>query len=59
MRLSALILLVAAGVLLGTADRAAAEKVKTNQSTKLYAGPGEQKKVLLSVKSGQNMTLLE
>jgi hypothetical protein len=58
MRLSALSLLVAVGMLLGSAGRADAEKVKTNQSTKLYAGPGEQKKVLLKVKSGQNMTLL-
>lgn len=54
MRVSALILLV----VLGTVSVASAEKVKTNQSTKLYAGPGEQKKVLLKVKSGQNMTLL-
>jgi hypothetical protein len=54
MRVSALILLI----VLGTFSVAYAEKVKTNQSTKLYAGPGEQKKVLLKVKSGQNMTLL-
>lgn len=58
MRASALILLVAIGMLLGTAHRAAAEKVRTNQTTKLHAGPGEQKKVLLEVKSGQNMKLL-
>lgn len=58
MRASALILCVAIGMLLGTANRAAAEKVRTNQTTKLHAGPGEQKKVLLKVKSGQNMTLL-
>jgi uncharacterized protein YraI len=56
MRVSALILLVVL-VALGSAV-AHAEKVKTNQPTKLYAGPGEQKKVLLKVKSGQNMTLL-
>ena len=54
MRVSALILFV----VLGAVSVAHAEKVKTNQSTKLYAGPGEQKKVLLKVKSGQNMTLL-
>ena len=54
MRVIALILLI----VLGTAGGAAAEKVKTNQSTKLYAGPGEQKKVLLKVKSGQAMTVL-
>jgi SH3-like domain-containing protein len=59
MRVSALILLVAGAVVLGSALPAAAEKVKTNQPTKLYAGPGEQKKVLLKVKPGQNMTLLE
>src|SRR6187551_2108915 len=59
MRVSALILLVAAAVVLGSALPAAAEKVKTNQPTKVYAGPGEQKKVLLKVKPGQNMTLLE
>lgn len=58
MRVSVLILLVVAFVVLG-ARTADAEKVKTNQSTKVYAGPGEQKKVLLKVKSGQNMTLLE
>jgi hypothetical protein len=54
MRVSVLILLL----VLGTWGVAYAEKVKANQSTKLYAGPGEQKKVLLKVKSGQNMTLL-
>lgn len=59
MRVSAQILLVAVAVVLGSALPAAAEKVKTNQPTKLYAGPGEQKKVLLKVKPGQNMTLLE
>jgi hypothetical protein len=57
MRVSALILLVAV-VALGSTAPAHAEKVKTNQPTKLYAGPGEQKKVLLKVKPGQNMTLL-
>jgi hypothetical protein len=57
MRVSALILLIVLTVL-GTVGVALAEKVKTNQSTKLYAGPGEQKKVLLKVRSGQNMTLL-
>jgi SH3 domain-containing protein len=35
-----------------------AEKVKTNQSTKLYSRAGEQSPVVLSVKSGQAMTLL-
>jgi len=57
MRVTALILL-ALCFLIGSPGRAAAEKVKTNQTTKVYARPGEQAKVLLSVKSGQNMTLL-
>lgn len=35
-----------------------AEKVTTNQSTKLYSRAGEQSPVVLSVKSGQKMTLL-
>ncbi|HEX2691233.1 MAG TPA: SH3 domain-containing protein [Kofleriaceae bacterium] len=35
-----------------------AEKVKTNQSTKLYSRAGEQSPVILTVKSGQLMTLL-
>jgi hypothetical protein len=55
MRVQALIIIVAIGALLGTAH---AEKVKTNQSTKLYSRPGEQAKVVLKVKSGQGMTVL-
>jgi Bacterial SH3 domain len=35
-----------------------AEKVKTNQSTKLYSRAGEQSPVILKVKSGQTMTVL-
>jgi len=35
-----------------------AEKVKTNQSTKLYSQAGEQSPVILKVQSGQTMTLL-
>src|SRR5882762_8984259 len=35
-----------------------AEKVKTNQSTKLYSRAGEQAPVVLKVKSGQAMTVL-
>src|SRR5258706_11235708 len=35
-----------------------AEKVKTNQSAKIYNRPGERGKVVVKVKSGQNMTLL-
>jgi uncharacterized protein YgiM (DUF1202 family) len=57
MRVTALILL-AFCLLAGSADRADAEKVKTNQTTKVYARPGEQAKILVTVKSGQNMTLL-
>jgi hypothetical protein len=57
MRAVALVVVAAIGVLLGSGV-AAAEKVRTNQSTKLLARPGEQAKVLLTVKSGQNMTLL-
>ena len=35
-----------------------AEKVKTNQDTKVLNHPGEQGKVIVKVKSGQNMTVL-
>ena len=37
---------------------ASAEKVKTNQDTKVLNHPGEQGKVIVKVKSGQNMTVL-
>jgi hypothetical protein len=37
---------------------AGAEKVKTNQSTKLYSRAGEHSPVVLKVKSGQTMTVL-
>jgi hypothetical protein len=37
---------------------ALAEKVKTNQSAKLYTRAGEQSPVLLKLKSGQTMTVL-
>jgi hypothetical protein len=57
MRVKALILFIAIAVL-GGAGIARAEKVKTNQSTKVYSHPGEQGKVLLKLKSGQNMTVL-
>src|SRR5262249_20799330 len=36
----------------------AAEKVKTNQSAKLYSRAGEQSPVVLKLKSGQSMTVL-
>jgi len=55
MRVSALILL---GIVLSFAAPAHAEKVKTNQQTKVYSRPGEHGTVLLKVKSGQNMTVL-
>src|ERR1041384_592391 len=35
-----------------------AEKVKTNQSTKLYSRAGEQSPVVLKLKPGQSMTVL-
>jgi len=41
-----------------TGGVAHAEKVKTNQKTKIFIRPGEQAKVITTVKSGQNMTLL-
>ena len=41
-----------------TTGVAHAEKVKTNQKTKIFLHPGEQEKVIITVKSGQNMTLL-
>ena len=46
-------------ITLGSPQHADAEKVRTNQSTKVYSRPGEQAAVLLKVDSGQNMTLLE
>jgi len=57
MRVSAVILV---GIVLAVfAPRPVhAEKVKTNQQTKLYSRPGEHGSVLLKVKSGQNMTVL-
>src|SRR5258708_36599438 len=35
-----------------------AEKIRTNQSAKLYAHPGEQEKVIDKIKAGQAMTVL-
>src|SRR5579863_7144617 len=57
MRVSVLVLLFAIGALVGPRD-VHAEKVKTNQATKVRAKPGEQEKVLLKLKSGQTMTVL-
>jgi hypothetical protein len=58
MRVIALIFVATMSLFVASPGRAFAEKVKTNQPTKLLARPGEQAKVLLTVKSGQNMTLL-
>ncbi|MDB4958133.1 MAG: hypothetical protein JWO36_5702 [Myxococcales bacterium] len=55
MRVRALIIIVALAALFGTAH---AEKVKANQSTKVFSRPGEQAKVVLKVKSGQGMTVI-
>ncbi|MBV8756293.1 MAG: hypothetical protein JO257_03390 [Deltaproteobacteria bacterium] len=55
MRVTALILV---GIVLAVGSPAFAEKVKTNQQTKVYSRPGEHGTVLLKVKSGQNMTVL-
>lgn len=49
------------GVLLlvaGFGSEAAAEKVKTNQTTKLHVRPGEMSKTILTVKAGKSMTVL-
>src|SRR5262249_5192779 len=57
MRVKTLIVVVMLGWV-GVVGAEKTEKVRTNQSTKLFARPGEQSKVLLKVKSGQNMTVL-
>nr|HEX4314183.1 SH3 domain-containing protein [Kofleriaceae bacterium] len=51
--LAALVVVTAAA-----AAPAMAEKVKTNQKTKIYAHPGEAGQVLATVKTGQAMTVL-
>src|SRR5579863_2897701 len=59
MKVRALLLfLLAFACWLGVPRTALAEKVKTNQPTKVYSKPGEHEKVLLKLKSGQNMTVL-
>jgi len=58
MRVRVLLLVLAVGTWLGFARQADAEKVKTNQPTKVYSKPGEHEKVLVSLKAGQNMTVL-
>ncbi len=57
MRVSLLFVVVALGMV-GVAGQSHAEKVKTNQSARVYARPGEQGKVIVTVKSGQTMTVL-
>lgn len=51
-------LIAAFAIVLVTLGTASAEKVKTNQRTKVFSKPGEQSPVVLKVKSGQNMTVL-
>lgn len=59
MRVTVLFFVLALGALVAHPRAATAgEKVKTNQSTKVYSRPGEHGKVLLKLKSGQNMTVL-
>jgi len=43
---------------LATTGSAYAEKVKTNQETRVLNHPGEQGKLVVKVKEGQSMTLL-
>jgi len=57
MRVRTLSLLIAV-VVVGGWRTSHAEKVKTNQATKIYNHPGEQGKVLMKVKEGQAMTVL-
>ncbi len=57
MRVSVLILVLLFGVA-GDPAISHAEKVKTNQPTKLYARPGERAKVLLKVDEGKAMTVI-
>jgi hypothetical protein len=52
------LLVLTLGWVLASAGSAYAEKVKTNQSTRIYSRPGEQAKVVLKVKSGQAMTVI-
>ncbi|MDQ3297454.1 MAG: SH3 domain-containing protein, partial [Myxococcota bacterium] len=57
MRVSVLILVLLFGVA-GDPAISHAEKVRTNQPTKLYARPGERAKVLLKVDEGKAMTVI-
>jgi hypothetical protein len=58
MRVRVTILLLVLGVVVGASRDARAEKVKTNQETKLFSRPGEQAPVILTVDEGQMMTVL-
>lgn len=57
MRVKVLFLVLLIGVV-GSPSLGHAEKVKTNQSAKVYNRPGEQGKVVVKVKEGQGMTVL-
>jgi hypothetical protein len=57
MNWKAVVLVLCLGAL-ASSRPAAAEKVKTNQSTKLYSRAGEQSPVVLKLKPGQSMTVL-
>jgi hypothetical protein len=56
MRLTLILVLLLGWV--GFAPEAAADKVKANQETKLFARPGERAKVILTVSDGKAMTVL-
>jgi len=58
MSVKALLVVLVLGGVVAWPKPGHAEKVKANQSTKLYSRAGEQSPVVLSVKSGQMMTLL-
>lgn len=57
MRVSTLILVLICGALAFPGE-ASADKVKSNQETKLFARPGERAKVIAKVGSGKMMTVL-
>jgi len=49
---------IALVLLWATTGSALAEKVKTNQETRVLNHPGEQGKLVIKVKEGQQMTLI-
>lgn len=57
MRVPAVFLVLLLAVV-GSPSEGRAEKVKTNQTTKLLSRPGERGKVILTVKEGQGMTVV-